>query len=99
MERDRMIRAWKDIDFRASLDDAEKAALPLPAGAIELADSDLGDVAGGDAATQTSICVTTYPCLIALTIAASKNISCGSCDSTLWSGTCAVSSIGCCQPT
>jgi mersacidin/lichenicidin family type 2 lantibiotic len=92
-----MIRAWKDADFRASLDSAEQASLASPAGAIELADADLGDAAGGEEAlTQTSICATSWPCAIAGTIAISKNISCGACDTTLWSGSCAVSSIGCC---
>lgn len=98
MRTERMIRAWKDTDFRASLDDTERVRLASPVGAIELADSDLGSVAGGDdyAVTQTGICATSAPCLVVVTIAISNNASCGACDTTLWSGTCAVSSIGCC---
>jgi mersacidin/lichenicidin family type 2 lantibiotic len=95
----RTIRAWKDEDFRLTLDPAERDALPpSPAGAIELADTDLGDIAGGDIAiiTQTTVCVTTWACVTVATIAISKNISCGACPQTLWSGSRAVSSIGCC---
>ncbi len=44
-----IIRAWKDADYRASLSDAQRAALPdNPAGPIELTDADLGNVAAGD---------------------------------------------------
>lgn len=97
MHNDRMIRAWRDLDFRASLDPAEQAALASPAGAIELSDADLGEAAGGeDTVTVTSICATGWACVIVATIAISNNMSCGACDTTLWSGTCAVSSIGCC---
>ena len=43
-----IIRAWKDEEYRQSLTDAERAALPEnPAGKIELTDADLGAVAGG----------------------------------------------------
>ena len=71
-----------------------------PAGSIELTDADLGDVAGGDIeiVTQTTICVTSLACVTVATIAISRNISCGSCPETLWSGSCSFSSIGCCPP-
>jgi mersacidin/lichenicidin family type 2 lantibiotic len=43
-----VIRAWKDEEYRLSLSDAERAALPAnPAGLIELAETDLEGVAGG----------------------------------------------------
>jgi mersacidin/lichenicidin family type 2 lantibiotic len=43
-----IIRAWKDEDYRLSLSEAERTALPAhPAGLIELVDSDLDAVAGG----------------------------------------------------
>ena len=43
-----LIRAWKDAEYRASLSDAERAALPAhPAGLVELPDEDLATVAGG----------------------------------------------------
>lgn len=43
-----IIRAWKDEEYRLSLSDAERAALPAnPAGMIELAETELENVAGG----------------------------------------------------
>jgi len=97
MRDERIIRAWKDIDFRASLDVEEQADMASPVGAIELTDGDLGGAAGGaDAVTATSFCATSWACAVTVSIAVSKNISCGACDQTLWSGSCAVSSIGCC---
>ena len=96
------IRAWKDESFRLTLTDADLALLPeSPAGAIALADADLGEAAGGEAAgiTDTSVCGTSWYCATAATIAISKNMSCGACPTTLWSGSCAVSSYGCCPET
>ena len=98
MQENQIIRAWKDAEFRKTLDpDALTALPPSPVGGVELADEDLGDISGGAiAVTQTTVCATTWACVTVATIAISKNISCGACDQTLWSGTCAVSSIGCC---
>ena len=43
-----IIRAWKDEDYRNSLSETERAALPQhPAGQIELSDAELEAVAGG----------------------------------------------------
>lgn len=95
----RTVRAWKDETFRLTLSDAEQALLPdSPAGTIELADADLGESAGGEDAglTQTTVCGTTWYCVTVATIAISKNMSCGACPTTLWSGSCAFSSVGCC---
>ena len=48
MNRLDIIRAWKDADYRESLSDAERAALPEnPAGLMELPEAALGNVAGG----------------------------------------------------
>jgi mersacidin/lichenicidin family type 2 lantibiotic len=48
MSRLNIIRAWKDEAYRMSLSAAERALLPdNPAGAIELADPELGQAAGG----------------------------------------------------
>ena len=48
MNTNRIARAWKDEQFRASLSEGELAALPAnPAGAIELPDEALNDVNGG----------------------------------------------------
>jgi len=96
------IRAWKDEGFRLTLSEADRGLLPeSPAGAIEIADADLGEAAGGEDAglTETTICGTSWACVTIATIAISKNMSCGSCPTTLWSGSCAVSSIGCCPAT
>ena len=44
---DTLIRAWKDADFRASLNNAELQALPSnPVGPSELSDTELGFVPG-----------------------------------------------------
>ena len=93
------IKAWKDESYRLTLDPDERATIPAsPAGTIELADADLGEVAAGSQAiiTQTTVCLTSLPCFTVATIAISQNISCGACEQTLWSGSCYVSSIGCC---
>jgi len=48
-----VIRAWRDAEYRSSLSDTQRAALPdNPAGALDLSDSDLGSVAGGEDFTQ-----------------------------------------------
>jgi mersacidin/lichenicidin family type 2 lantibiotic len=95
----RTIRAWKDVEFRASLGDDELGGVaPSPVGTIDLTDQDLGDVAGGEMAqiTVTSVCTTSLPCATAIIVTVSNQFSCGDCDTTLWHGTCAASSIGCC---
>ena len=99
MRENQIIRAWKDSEYRQTLDERALASLPAsPIGGVELSDEQLGAIAGGEeeAFTQTGICATTLPCLSVATVAISKNLSCGACDVTLWSGTCAVSSVGCC---
>jgi mersacidin/lichenicidin family type 2 lantibiotic len=48
MLRDRIIRAWKDPEYRQSLSEEEQELLPEnPAGAIELTDEELDMAAGG----------------------------------------------------
>jgi len=91
-------RAWKDIEYRASLGDEAEGLAPSPVGTIELDDEDLGETAGGAVAilTQTGICTTSLPCAGAILVTLSNQVSCGACDTTLWHGTCAASSIGCC---
>src|SRR5438874_6904748 len=43
-----IIRAWKDEEYRATLTEAERAALPKnPAGIVELNAADLGSVGAG----------------------------------------------------
>jgi len=48
MLHDKIIRAWKDPEFRASMSEEEKSQLPEnPAGAIELTDDELDMATGG----------------------------------------------------
>jgi mersacidin/lichenicidin family type 2 lantibiotic len=48
MSRLNIIRAWKDEEYRRSLGETERAALPQhPAGLAELGDAELGAVEGG----------------------------------------------------
>jgi mersacidin/lichenicidin family type 2 lantibiotic len=48
MLRDKIIRAWKDPEYRQSLSEEEREHLPEnPAGAIELTDEELDLAAGG----------------------------------------------------
>lgn len=50
MNRERIIRAWKDPEYRASLSTEERAALPeCPAGRAltELQDDELAEAVGG----------------------------------------------------
>ena len=48
MFKDKIIRAWKDPEFRAELSEEEREEMPEnPAGAIELTDDELDMVAGG----------------------------------------------------
>jgi mersacidin/lichenicidin family type 2 lantibiotic len=57
------IRAWKDPEYRLSLTEAERAALPAsPAGMKELSDADLTDATGGATSTFLTFCRTEYTC-------------------------------------
>ena len=48
MNREEIIRSWKDEEYRASLPDSDRASLPEhPAGVIHLPESLLQEVAGG----------------------------------------------------
>lgn len=50
MSPNKIIRAWKDVQFRQSLSNEEIAMLPEhPAGLIDLTDTELDAVAGGKA--------------------------------------------------
>ena len=52
---DRIIRAWKDPEYRLSLSEEEQALLPEnPAGAIELTDDDLEMAVGGHSPSHNS---------------------------------------------
>ncbi|MBD2328722.1 mersacidin/lichenicidin family type 2 lantibiotic [Alkalinema sp. FACHB-956] len=48
MSQENIIRAWKDADFRNSLSRDAKTVLPdNPAGLIQLNDTELGAISGG----------------------------------------------------
>jgi mersacidin/lichenicidin family type 2 lantibiotic len=68
MSVEKVIRAWKDAEYRRSLSEAEQALLPAnPAGAIELGDAELEGVSGGCPVVTRKICeptqaVTAFEC-------------------------------------
>jgi mersacidin/lichenicidin family type 2 lantibiotic len=48
MSNKKIVRAWKDANYRNSLTEAERAALPAnPAGAVEIAAEELSEIGGG----------------------------------------------------
>ena len=98
MGNERTIRAWKDPDFRDSLDPNEDANVPAsPVGTVDLDDIDLGAAPGGSMPiSQTSICQTSLPCAASIAIGISNQLSCGTCQESMWHGTCGFSSVGCC---
>jgi mersacidin/lichenicidin family type 2 lantibiotic len=58
MKTNHIVRAWKDENYRSNLSQSEKSLMPEnPVGQIELSDSDLRRVTGGQAA-DTCICGT-----------------------------------------
>ena len=97
MKVDDVIRAWKDEEYRRSLSDADRSMLPEnPAGLIELSDEDLGGVDGGTDEFELEAFGTTT---ITTTIGVTYVMSCTpACSQTMWRGTCAIASVGCCPP-
>lgn len=54
MNREKIIKAWKDEEYRQSLDDGERKLLPAhPAGIIEIPETKMDEVAGGTSITCT----------------------------------------------
>jgi mersacidin/lichenicidin family type 2 lantibiotic len=100
MKPDQIIRAWKDEEYRTRLNHRQRSMLPdNPAGLIELSEDELGGVAGGTddeaelLATPITTIATSIPCVALGTVALSCFPACGS---TVWKGTCALVSVGCC---
>lgn len=61
MSNNHIVRAWKDAEYRKNLSEAERATLPAhPAGAIEISDADLGNIAGG-VLPESYLCTFTCP--------------------------------------
>jgi len=78
-----IVRAWKDEAYRNSLTPEQQALIPAhPAGMVDLTDDQLVDVDGG----------TTLACVTLVTAAISCSIACPS----VFQGSCAFLSIGCC---
>jgi mersacidin/lichenicidin family type 2 lantibiotic len=49
MSHEKIIRAWKDLDYRLSLSEAERAQLPdHPAGLVELTEKESEPLVGGN---------------------------------------------------
>jgi mersacidin/lichenicidin family type 2 lantibiotic len=79
-----IINAWRDEEYRESLDDEQRAVLPeSPIGPIDLSEAELEDVEGGSSALT--------PILSAATIAFSIKL----CVSIGEGGTCTVDGRGC----
>jgi mersacidin/lichenicidin family type 2 lantibiotic len=52
MSYEKIVRAWKDLEYRLSLSEAERAQLPdHPAGLVELTEKELEPLVGGTGAT------------------------------------------------
>jgi mersacidin/lichenicidin family type 2 lantibiotic len=91
MDKNQIIRAWKDEEYRLSLGDHERRMLPAhPSGLVDLSDESLGQVGGY---TLPAICA-------AISVAvATVMLSCApQCNETL-GGTCRNFTSGCCSPT
>ena len=81
-----IINAWRDGEYCARLDGAAREVLPAsPIGEIDLSDTDLEQIAGGDAEAITSVVCFSIGVLSVL------------CNSILRGGTCANDTTGCCQ--
>jgi mersacidin/lichenicidin family type 2 lantibiotic len=63
MSKKKIIRAWKDEEYRKSLSEAERAQLPAsPVGLVDLSDAELAGVVGGvlDLADPTQVAATSW---------------------------------------
>ena len=57
MSNRKVIRAWRDEDYRLGLNEAERSMLPEhPAGQIELSDAELGVAVGGGVFKTALLC-------------------------------------------
>ena len=68
MSRNKIIRAWKNEAYRNSLSESERALLPEhPAGQMDLSESGLAAVSGGDLGTYGTYTSLGYRCFTATT--------------------------------
>jgi mersacidin/lichenicidin family type 2 lantibiotic len=64
MLSEKIIRAWKDVEYRFSLSEAEQAQLPEhPAGLVALTEQELGPVVGGFLPRFTALCTMAIGCV------------------------------------
>jgi mersacidin/lichenicidin family type 2 lantibiotic len=62
MEMEKIIRTWKDEDYRLSLSIEEQRSLPAnPAGMIEISQTDLNDVAEGRTFYTSAVFICVFP--------------------------------------
>jgi mersacidin/lichenicidin family type 2 lantibiotic len=83
MNREKIIRAWKDTEYRAGLNESERKRLPEhPAGIIEIPETAMDGVAGG---TITNTCTIGKICtefIVSLAAGGTcRNLSTGCCPS------------------
>ncbi len=61
LDKNKIIRAWKDVSFRDSLKEAERLSLPAhPSGWVELSEDDTLSINGGGSAANAYTCAFTY---------------------------------------
>jgi mersacidin/lichenicidin family type 2 lantibiotic len=65
MNNDKIVRAWKDSKFRASLSAEERSLLPEnPVGELDLSEAELEDIAGGIVGTNNNCTISIVPTII-----------------------------------
>ena len=86
MTKEMIIKAWKSEQYRHTLSNSERGALPEhPAGIIELDDQFLGGVSGAEEGKTWSL-----GCAVAVSVAACVSVLVGTCSPG--------GSLGCCAP-
>jgi mersacidin/lichenicidin family type 2 lantibiotic len=65
MSTEHIIRAWRDEEYRESLNAEQRAALPeSPVGAIDLTESEMAEAEGGVATWTPTILISSVICTI-----------------------------------
>lgn len=77
MNSEHIIKAWRNEEYRESLDARSREQLPeSPVGAIDLSESELAAVLGGEAEDTTPIITTITPFTIEYTVSVIEGGSC-----------------------
>ena len=81
MNKERIIRAWKDEEYRAGLSEAERQLLPAhPAGIVEIPEAEMDDVAGGTISWTCTVGKICTEFIVSLAIGGTcRNLSTGCC--------------------